>query len=162
MTKSLSVAIVALSLVSPGLMAQKSKTKTPEREVVWNRTVLRKSLEDKRDLGGGFEFRAVSYDMDCPEGCFENPFHIGEFWFKSKMLARGMDTGEFSGSPSKRFALFVDPGANRLKLFDGSADKVKDLGADGVSEVWDFTRLASAHEATAKYADRTIKIVLPE
>jgi len=107
-------------------------------EMFWGKTVLKKRRERTRHMGGGFEFRSVAYYIDCSGGCFENPWHIGEFWYRDRMLTRGIESSEVSVSPSKRFAVFRDREASRLKLFDSSRAQIEeDPSSDG--EVKDFT-----------------------
>jgi hypothetical protein len=109
------------------------QTNAEERDIFWGKTVLSKRLEHKHNFGGGFQFRSVAYNIDCPSGCFENPLHIGELWFRSKMIARGLSSPEYccSLSPSKRFLLFED---GKLKLFDRVSGKVDVVADEALGE----------------------------
>lgn len=132
-----------------------------EHSTFWGKAVVSKTSESKRDFGGGFQFRSVAYYMDCASGCFENPWHIGELWFKSRMLANGLAPYDVSVSPSKRFVLFQDRLAGKIKVFDGTEENVKDA-VPANSEELEFTWREQAHEATVRLGKVKYKVVLPE
>jgi len=157
----LTVVVVLCGVMSAG-QSTGTRTNAGERDTLWGRTVLNKRLEHKRNFGGGFQFRSVAYYMDCTGGCFENPWHIGEFWFKSKMLVRGIDSYDVSVSPSKRFVLFQDREAGKIKLFDGTGENVKDAGPGTSSEELEITWQEPVHEATVQFGKIRYKVVLPE
>jgi hypothetical protein len=130
--------VTAGLILVPLLTTNFAAPQPPIHEAFWGKTVLKKRREQTRHLGGGFEFRSVAYYIDCSGGCFENPWHIGEFWYRDRMLTRGIEDTDVSVSPSKRFAAFHDRETRGLRLFDSSrAQTDENPSTDG--EVKNFT-----------------------
>jgi hypothetical protein len=153
-----------LLLCVASALASGAQENTTHVEVLWGKTVLKKRLEHITRLGNGFKFRSVSYYIDCSAGCFENPWHIGEFWFHSQMLTRGIQKTDVSVSPSKRYALFADREARKLKLFDTSRKETLEAAGLLAGDVKQFTWSESQHKVTAEYYEghQAVEIKLPE
>jgi len=102
------------------------------RDTLWGEPVLVKIPEANQELGGGFRFRSVGYYMACRGRCFENPWHIGELWYGSRLLGRGLSEPDdcCSLSPSRRVLLFRD---EKLRLFDRDTGRIQDLSAENPS-----------------------------
>ena len=89
-----------------------------------------RSVVNKRNLGNGFQLVAVEIDLAKCKDCSESVAHYHQLWFRSRRLSEMV--GEYSLSPSKRFAVFEDVG--ELMLFDVRSEKLTNI-TDGAFAV---------------------------
>lgn len=113
---------------------------------------------ESRSLGDGYRIVPRTVDVSHVSGAFEGLAHYNDLYYRSHRLGT---VGEYSISPSGRFALFQDDG--KTLLFDRMTRQTRDVTDGSFAVAKSFAWSENAGVAQIEYYDghspRTIEVL---
>jgi len=103
---------------------------------------------DSRTLGHGYRIVPRAVDMSRVPNAFEGLAHYTDLYYRSHRLGT---VGEYSISPSGRYAIFQDDG--KTLLFDRSSGETRDVTDGSVAIAKSFAWSESAGTVGVQYYD---------